>query len=263
MRTPLAWSLICLGGPLCLPAAGAAAAEASIEWVQIPGGKFIMGSADADALPAHPVSIKPFEMAKSEVTFAQYEACVQAGACSPVSESCASSAFRGKDQPVVCVSWKQAGDFSRWAGGRLPSEAEWEYAARSAGKDWKYPWGKEAPTCERAVMYEKGYGCGREATWPVCSKPKGNTQQGLCDMAGNVWEWVEDWHHPSYRGAPKDGGAWVSPAGAYRVIRGGSWFNGFVKHLPAAARFGYVPDYGFPGAGFRPVRDMKASKARP
>jgi formylglycine-generating enzyme required for sulfatase activity len=261
MRTPLAWSVLCLVGALFLPAARAS--EVSIEWIKIPGGKFMMGSGFGDAAPVHRVSVKPFEMAKSEVTFKQYDACVKAGDCSPISDTCASAAFRGEDQPVVCVSWQQADDFAKWAGGRLPSEAEWEYAARSAGKEQKYAWGNDAPTCERAVMYQKGYGCGREATWPVCSKSKGNTEQGLCDMAGNVWEWVEDWHHGSYKGAPSDGSAWIDPAGSYRVIRGGSWFNGFPKHLPAAVRFGYVPDYGFPGAGFRPVREIKRPTVRP
>ena len=121
-----------------------------------------------------------------------------------------------------CLDWQQAVDFCAWAGGRLPSEAEWEYAARSGGpsSSYKYPWGNDAATCTYAVMDDGGYGCGTGRTWSVCSKPAGNTSQGLCDMSGNVWEWVEDWYHGDYTGAPTDGSAWVSPT---RLVPGVSW----------------------------------------
>ncbi|MBI5243481.1 MAG: SUMF1/EgtB/PvdO family nonheme iron enzyme, partial [Elusimicrobia bacterium] len=172
--------------------------KAGIVWVRIPGGSFMMGDEEwSDSKPRRQVRVKAFEMAKSEVTNKQYRACVDAGACTPPS-----SYVGGDDQPVVNVDWNQAKKFSEWAGGRLPSEAEWEYAARSAGKDWKYPWGNEEATCAKAVMSEGGLGCGKSSTWPVCSKSAGNTKQGLCDMAGNVWEWTQDWYHDSYNGAP-------------------------------------------------------------
>jgi formylglycine-generating enzyme required for sulfatase activity len=245
-------------------AVGARAADI-VEWVKIPGGRFLMGTDDlsANAKPVHRVRIKGFEMAKAPVTFGQYGDCVKAGACTPIAEPCAPSfdGFKGDDQPVVCVTWEQAAVFSRWVGGRLPSEAEWEYAARDAGHDSKYPWGNETPTCELAVMDEGGRGCGRGATWPVCSKTKGNTPQGLCDMAGNVWEMTEDRWHRSYRGAPANGSAWGGSDGRFRVNRGGSWHSDAVA-LRSAARNYDVENPKGDDVGFRPVRSATPAAPR-
>jgi len=243
---------------------------AGIEWVRIPGGSFKMGSngGGSDEKPVHRVRVGSFEMSKTEVTFGQYQACVDAGACSAPHVSDGTcwvkqggkwgkgklpEDFQGADQPVVCVDWKQARTFAGWAGGRLPSEAEWEYAARSGGKDVKYPWGKQSASCSYAVMDDGGDGCDRDRTWSVCSKTAGNTEQGLCDMAGNVHEWVEDIYHSSYSGAPVDGSAWTS-GGSDRVFRGGSWSNA-AWALPAALRYRYVPSFRYDYLGFRLLRE--------
>ncbi|HQC44116.1 MAG TPA: formylglycine-generating enzyme family protein, partial [Myxococcota bacterium] len=91
--------------------------------------------------------------------------------------------------------------------------------------------------------------------WPVCSKPSGNTTHGLCDMAGNVWEWVQDWYHDSYDGAPTDGSAWETPTGSFRVDRGGSWYDG-ARYVRAANRSGDVPRNRGGNLGFRLARSV-------
>jgi len=231
-----------------------------VEWVRIPGGSFNMGSNDGypNEKPVHRVTVPTFEMTKTQVTVEQYKACVDAGVCTAPNSggSCNwGQSDRGK-HPINCVDWHQAQAYAKWAGGRLPTEAEWEYAARSGGRDWKYPWGNENATCERAVISEGGDGCGRDSTWPVCSKPKGNTTQGLCDMAGNVWEWVQDWYHDSYNGAPTDGSAWERPTGSFRVFRGGSWC-GVARFVRAADRQYVVPGYRCAYLGLRLARSVR------
>jgi formylglycine-generating enzyme required for sulfatase activity len=234
------------------PARAAAAArspagKAGIQWIRIPGGTFTMGADDVGSYAQlqHKVTIKSFEMSKTLVTNKQYKVCVAAGACTAATAQ--DSSFEGDDKPVVGVDWSQAKAFCEWAGGRLPTEAEWEYAARSGGKDQRYPWGDEEADCGLAVVS----GCGG-ATAPVCSKPAGNTRQGLCDMAGDAWEWVQDWYHPSYAGAPVDGSAWED-SGASRVYRGGAWYSASGYALSAYRGFN-DPNYRFDGLGFRAAR---------
>jgi formylglycine-generating enzyme required for sulfatase activity len=226
-----------------------------LDWVRIWGGSFVMGSpsGDANEQPVHTVRVSGFKMMKSEVTVGQYRKCVDAGACTApdTGGSCDGDSGR-EDHPVNCVDWHQAQAFAVWAGGRLPTEAEWEYAARSGGQSWTYPWGNESATCSRAVMKEGTTGCGQERTWPVCSKPEGNSTQGVCDLSGNVWEWVQDTYQETYKGAPGDGTAWETGA-SDRVVRGGSWL-GSGSYLPASRRRGSGPSSRVRSLGFRLAR---------
>ncbi|MBU1896168.1 formylglycine-generating enzyme family protein [Myxococcota bacterium] len=226
-------------------------------WIELSGGSFQMGSnkGDSDERPVHEVRLKGFMMSKTEVTVGQYRACVNAGVCTaPDTSTYCNWNESGRElHPINCVDWNQAKAFATWAGGRLPTEAEWEYAARSGGKDQEYPWGNAQVTCNYAVMDHGGNGCGRgNATWPVCSKPQGNTEQGMCDMSGNVWEWVAD-YYGSYDSTPRDGTEHLS--GSNRVFRGGGWFN-YASSLRAARRYRYVPSNRYFDLGFRLARSL-------
>jgi formylglycine-generating enzyme required for sulfatase activity len=229
-----------------------------VEWITIPGGKFMMGTDSGEkglenAKPVHEVTIKSFDMSKTEVTVEQYKECVDKGECQAPSGKWDVEGLQF--HPVVNVSWVDANQYTRfmssqpgYEGARLPSESEWEYAAKSGGKNWQYPWGNDEPTCGKAVMYGHAAnvtgpfldasGCGKKSTWPVCSKRAGNTKidglpadKQLCDMAGNVWEWVRDSYKCdpgvdgkdicSYKGVPTDGAAFLFPD-SVRVVRGGS-----------------------------------------
>ena len=224
-----------------------------IEYASIPGGKFTMGTTSVeqgfeDAKPIREVTIKTFDMAKTAVTVAQYAECVIKGVCAePTTGDYCNWGKPGRQlHPVNCVDWNQAQAYAKFKGARLPSEAEFEYAATSGGKNQKYPWGNDAPTSELAVF-------STNSTMPVCSKPKGNTAQGLCDMSGNVWQWMQDKYQDSYKGAPIDGSA-VEAAGSLRVVRGGSFNRGGASPLRADYRGNYVPGGRYGLVGFRLVR---------
>lgn len=249
--------------------------KAGMVWVRLSGGRFKMGSAsgDADEKPVHRVTLRAFALLKTEVTVGQYRACVNAGACSShhldgiewpglayaKSGYCNWSSGRGESHPVNCVDWGQARAFCKWAGGRLPSEAEWEYAARSGGRARAYAWGDEAADCSRAVLFsEGGQGCGKKSTWPVCSKTAGNSAQGLCDLAGNVWEWTADCYQPNYTGAPADNRPRNNCTGPYssrRVFRGGGW-GVPARNLRAADRNWNAPSSRHLGLGLRCARTL-------
>ena len=221
-------------------------------------------SGDRDERPVHRVNVQTFQLSRAEVTVAQYRACVQAGGCTApqTGDGCNWSRSGADSDPINCVTWHQAAAFATWIGARLPSEAEWEFAARSRGKRWAFPWGSNSPTCNIAIFDDKitrapgsggTDGCGRYSTWPVCSRPAGNSRQGVCDLAGSVWEWVADPYHGSYRGAPSTGRVWSGGDGSKRVARGGSW-SSLGKHLRATNRYRKPASYQRYDVGFRVAR---------
>ncbi|MDY0003833.1 MAG: SUMF1/EgtB/PvdO family nonheme iron enzyme [Polyangia bacterium] len=201
--------------------------------VCIPGGAFWRGS-DAhgkDARPRSRVVVGTFYMDRHEVTTPVFTSCVQAGICKAPKEHLRYKGFHGPEQPAVPVSWFNALAICLMQGKRLPTEAEWEKAARTTdGRT--YPWGEEPPTCARAHVQ----GCKPAVTRPVGSLPP--NPYGLHDMAGNGYEWVMDWYSPCYAGChdacgrdcdgpdprgPCDG-ALRCPGRRRRVLRGGSWY---------------------------------------
>ncbi|HPV04328.1 MAG TPA: SUMF1/EgtB/PvdO family nonheme iron enzyme [Myxococcota bacterium] len=145
------------------PSCQTGASASSPEWISLRGGTFFMGSnsGDQDELPVHAVSIQDFEISRTEVTVEQYKRCVDAGVCTlPSTDELCNWGISGRDKhPVNCVDWSQARSYAAFAGGRLPTEAEWEFAARSQGLVQKYAWGNQEATCDFAVMLADAGGC--------------------------------------------------------------------------------------------------------
>jgi formylglycine-generating enzyme required for sulfatase activity len=229
------------------------------EMVRVPAGDFFMGcnekvdtECDSDEKSGRTMNLPAFTIDKTEVTVAQYQTCVEAGKCTRpgTGGSCNWDVSGRKEHPINCVDWNQAQAFCAWAGKRLPSEAEWEKAAR--GTDGrKYPWGnkgygeagKVANIADETAKKQnsgmswalEGYNDGFYETAPVGSFPAGESLYHALDMIGNVWEWTADW----YDGEKK-----------YRSVRGGSWLD-----RPRLARASYrlrdVPGYRDVSLGFR------------
>ena len=235
--------------------------------VVIPAGSFTMGSPDSekghspDEVPQRTVSIaRPFALGRDEVSFDDYDRYAKANDKPlPADQGWG----RGK-QPVINVSWQDAQDYAAWLTQqtghhyRLPSEAEWEYAARADPADTKtaYWWGDDIR--QNNWDWANCEGCGslwdNKKTAPVGSFNA--NRWGLHDTAGNVWEWVADCWHGSYQGAPKDGSAWAESAACdRRVVRGGSWFLP-PKTLRSANRYKNKPSYSSKYLGFRLARDL-------
>ena len=228
------------------------------EMVVIPGGSFRMGCVSgrnclSDEEPVHEVRVASFELSKYEVTFEEYDRFTDATGRERVGDS---GWGRGR-RPVINVSWEDAVAYTEWLSAptgeryRLPSEAEWEYAAR-AGSTTKYSWGNEIGH-NRANCNGCGSQWDNEKTAPVGSF--GPNALGLHDMHGNLREWVQDCWNDSYRGAPADGSAWTSGNCERRVLRGGSWFSG-PGSLRAASRFRYSTGRRYISFGFRVARTL-------
>jgi formylglycine-generating enzyme required for sulfatase activity len=248
--------------------------------VHIPEGDFFMGcnravdnACSGQETPGHRLWLDAYSIDVNEVTVADYATCVKAGACSdhhlngfepegaPYQDSrgfpvpgaaptvpdwptCNWGKAGREDHPINCVSWNHANTYCAWAGKRLPTEAEWEKAAR--GTDGrKYPWGNEDATCDFTVTHDYGHakGCDKKSSWPVGSHPRGASPYGAMDMAGNVWEWVSDWYDPEYLHHQPAKNPQGPSTGTMKAGKGGCWGSGNPWNLRPSSRMGYRPEY--------------------
>jgi formylglycine-generating enzyme required for sulfatase activity len=237
------------------------------EMVVVPAGRFLMGSPSGEGRdeehPQHEVTIgKPFAVAKSPLTFDQWDMCRNFGPCGQLITV---DKWRGQGRPAIHVSWEDAQTYVAWLSRmtgkeyRLLSEAEYEYAAR-AQTETKYPWGDEINLDNKAMA--NCIGCGAEAS-DVRTSPVGSFAPNrfkLQDMVGNVQEWTEDCGHDTYDGAPIDGSAWTTSGCGSRVIRGGGWAADS-EGVRSAARDDYFWFNRSPYLGFRVARTLSAGAA--
>ncbi len=281
---------------VAVPAASVAVAVAApvpcpAGMIAIPGGSFFMGSDDGLTFekPAHQVTLTPFCIDEFEVTVDKYKACSDSGRCKRAGSTNEWASITDKERkafdpicnirdpatrgthPINCVDWDMADKFCHEQGGRLPTEGEWEFAAR--GPDGrKYPWGDDDPAAghmnacgKECVLWGQKNGIEEKAmyadddgfpnTAPVGSFPKGASRYGVQDVVGNVWEWVADWYgdyQPAEQREPK------GPAeGSERVIRGGSWNGSYPSWVRPTFRYKDAPSKRSYGIGFRCAMDAR------
>ena len=226
-----------------------------ITWIAVPAGSFELGCVPQDLRckdaekPRHTVTVPAFKMAQTEITQAQYKALIGTNPSvfqPPQYDEC-------PDCPVDGVTWDQAKAFCETVNGRLPSEAEWEYAVR-AGTTTIYYCGDDSICLNDIAWY---YATSSYYTHAV--KGKTPNSLGFYDMLGNVWEWTADCWHDAFDGAPSDGGVWEAEQCSNRVLRGGDWYENWYETLRTSARE-YNPHdtaattYGF-CHGFRCAKD--------
>lgn len=264
-------SLLCLGVILC-SSPGSAKGPTPAGQVQIPPGCFRLGSYQgyADERPAHKVCLDRFAMDRTEVTVAAFGRCVAAGRCKPptafepshpVRRGCNWQRPGRSRHPINCVTWSTAQAYCNWRGGRLPTEAEWERAARLRGRRTArapFPWGRAPADCRqtriaRVQQHRVTPGCGQGTTAPVGSKRADCTPAGVCDLVGNVSEWVGDrFSRTYYKSSPSQNPSGPT-RGRARTVRGCSYacVPGSLLLRVTARQFGVTWD---PTIGFRCAR---------
>ena len=224
------------------------------EFVWVPAGQFIMGSNEGflDERPQRRVYLDGYWIGKYEVTVAQFRRfCEATGREMPRAPE-----WGWQDaHPVANVTWHDAAAYAEWSGCRLPTEAEWEKAAR--GADGRlYPWGNvwDVENCNNYSDHNPaGDGYQQTQTAPVGSYPSGASPYGCLDMAGNVWEWCRDWYSSTYYSVSPSTDPQGSTSGSVRVLRGGSW-NSYDDLCRAAFRYDNSPSFTYDSSGFRLAR---------
>ena len=224
----------------------------SVSMAFVPAGEFTMGSekGDPDETPVHQVYLAAYSIDKYEVSNAFYRQCVNAEVCSAPGElgSLTRSNYYGNSQydnyPVINVNWNMARTYCEWRGAKLPTEAQWEKAARGSN-DIIYPWGNDAPN-STLLNYNENIG----DTINVGFYAGGASPYGLYDMAGNVSEWVADWYDPNYYQKSPSSNPLGPDTGEFRVLRGGSWFS-LGSHIRTSDRDEFNPSFISNYVGFR------------
>ncbi|MFH1313804.1 MAG: formylglycine-generating enzyme family protein [Candidatus Eisenbacteria bacterium] len=258
----------CAGRPAAgrMPAEGPTAtitARDGAEMVLIPAGDYLMGSPDRhghnDERPQHMVHISAFYIDRYEVTNALYKRFLdETGNSRPPFWN--DPKYNGPDQPVTGVTFYDAEAYARWAGKRLPTEAEWEKAARGGLAGKRYAWGDDLPDAggTHRANYDTGKRAGSDADGYAYPAPVGSyppNGYGLSDMAGNVWEWCSDRYGSDYYGESAESDPRGPEAGATQVLRGGSWFGG-PEYLRASTRYHLSATTAYDNVGFRCAQNV-------